>query len=585
MPGWSRRIPFKVDIGGVIHIMGSALYSRPEAAIRELIQNAHDAVMRRRQLDVTYQGRIDIRQDCQRQTLEFRDDGVGLSPEEAERYLSTLGIGVTGLLKGRASSASPADAGEDLIGMFGIGLFSAFMLADQLIVESRRMDHAEGVRWKAGEGADIELASFDQPHTGTTVRLALKPEYHSLVDDAELLERLVKEFADFLPVPIFLNAGSARVNVVQSAWFDPTPDREAIELELASYFDESPLDVIPVQLSRPPMIGALYVSPRRTPGFAGDAVVTATVRRMVISRQIQRLLPEWAGFLRGVLELRECSPTASREDLVRDRAFSDARQALEQHLFAHFEHLAENDPSRLEAILSWHRYSWAGAALSEPRLRKLLQRTYKFPTSAGLLTFEQILGRSAADPILHSDFESVVWYNTDRRQEGWINSLFADHSAPCVHALRSFEESLLAAMVGDAQEKGPTDLRFASPGSAGFAAEILGVDDLCELSAEWQDYFGIAGARIRCTSFRSGQPVVAFLNEHHELLRTFEETGYFVTWGVLARTQEEAETVALAWQSRAFPLPAEVEEVTSDGHGYRDTPGIVWQGFRHRSTG
>ena len=105
---WSRRIPFKVDIAGVIEIMGSSLYSRIDTPIRELIQNAHDAVMRRRKKQLSYQGRIDIRQDAENNTLTVTDDGVGLSPDEAEKYLGTLGVGITGLLKrGEAPALEP----------------------------------------------------------------------------------------------------------------------------------------------------------------------------------------------------------------------------------------------------------------------------------------------------------------------------------------------------------------------------------------------------------------------------------------------------------------------------------------------
>lgn len=528
MPRWARRIPFKVDVAGVIQIMGTSLYSRPDAPIRELIQNAHDAVMRRRQLELNYQGRIDILQDPVQHTLEFRDDGIGLSSDEAERYLGTLGIGITGLIKGHHPAAAEAEVTGDeslLIGQFGIGLFSAFMLASRLVVESRRLDCDEGVFWSAGEGLEIELASSDRATPGTSVTLHLKPEYHALAEQVEMLETAVKEYADFLLIPIFLNQKPVRANVINVAWFDPTPEREAVELALEEYFREPPLDVIPVRTERPVSIaGALYVTGQRTPGFSGEPVVTATVRRMVVSRRIQGLLPEWASFLRGVLELRECAPTASREDLVRDGTFQRVRQTLEELLFQHFELLARTDRARLEALLSWHRYTWAGAALAERRLRQLLRGTYKFATSHGLLSFAEIFERSQADPLVETDFERVVWYNTDRRQERWISSLFSNHDAPCVHTLRSFEESLLATLVGDEAESGTAvDLRFATPSAAGFAATILGVTDLTDAPPEWQEFLGAIEAKLYCASFRSDQPVMAFLNDRHELLKTFDE--------------------------------------------------------------
>src|SRR5262245_3113044 len=357
MTTWSRRIPFRVDIAGIIEIMGSSLYSRADTPIRELIQNAHDAVLRRRKRELTYQGRIDIEQDPVSHTLRFHDDGVGLTPDEAEKYLGTLGVGITGAIKKGLAVALGADQaatdGDGLIGMFGIGLFSAFMLADRLVVESRKLDFPEGVRWEAGAGgSDIEISSCDRTTPGTTVTLHLKPDHFALAEKVEPLEAAVKEFADFLSIPIYINKNKARANVINAAWFEPTPERESLELELEGYFGETPLDVIHLRMETPVSVaGALYVTPQRVPGFAGEAVVTVTVRRMVISRRIQGLLPEWASFLRGVLELNDCSPTASREDLVKDATFHKVKAVLEQRLYDHFEKIAQEEPARMESIL------------------------------------------------------------------------------------------------------------------------------------------------------------------------------------------------------------------------------------------
>jgi molecular chaperone HtpG len=526
MAHWVRRIPFQVDIAGIIDIMGSSLYSRVDTPIRELIQNAHDAIQRRCATDLGFRGRIDIRQDAAAHTLSFTDNGVGLSPEDAEKYLSTLGVGVTGMIK-RASGmtvSSDASDGGTLIGQFGVGLFSAFMLAEKLVVESRRSDCAEGVRWEAGAGTDIELSGIDRPESGTTVTLFLKPQYRALSEVEEPVEQAVREFADFLNVPIHFNNATARLNVINVAWFDPTPDREAVELAIEEYFDETPLDVIPLRMETPASIaGALYVTPQRTPGFAGEPVVTVTVRRMVISRRIQGLLPPWGSFFRGVLELQDCSPTASREDLVRNEAFSRVREVLEACLYEHVENLAMRDPSQFESLLTWHRYTLVGAALNDRRLRDLLRRTCKLPTSQGQLTFDEILERSSADPLFESDADRVVWYNTDRRQERWINELFADRDVPCVHTMRSFEESLLATIIADDNERGrATDLRIAAPSAPNFAQTILSMSDLEDAPNEWLQFFESTGATVQCATFDNNQPVVAFLNERYELSRTFD---------------------------------------------------------------
>ncbi|HEX8914715.1 MAG TPA: hypothetical protein VF796_20355, partial [Humisphaera sp.] len=449
-----------------------------------------------------------------------------------------LGVGITGLIKkglsgtdGSARTSSAEARGGDggsLIGQFGVGLFSAFLLADKLVVETRKADGSPAVRWEAGPGTDITLASSDRAATGTSVTLHLKEPFRFLAEQAEPLEEAVKEYADFLPVPIHLNGSPTRANLITAAWFEPTPERESIEIELESFFHETALEVIPVRTERPaPVAGALYVTPQRTPGFSGEPVVTVTLRRMVISRRVQGLIPEWASFLRGVLELDGCSPTASREDLVRDAAFERARQTLEDLLYKHFEELADRDLPRLQSVLSWHRYTFAGAALTNDRLRALLRKCYPFGTSRGPMTFEQIAGASEADALFEDEASHVVWFNADRRQEAWANGLFVgDGKPPCVHAVRSFEESLLAAMASDAVRDGQAakvDLRPASPGAPNFARTILGLSDAEDAPEAWQQFLAATGAKAMVASFDEKTPVMAFLNERHELLRTFED--------------------------------------------------------------
>lgn len=527
MCAWRRSIPFQVDIAGVIQIMGTSLYSRSDTPVRELLQNAHDAIQRRRQLDLSYQGQIRIRTLPDEGVLEVSDDGIGLTAEEAEKYLGTLGIGLTGLLKGVHPSATNAHAeGADLIGQFGIGLFSSFLLADRVVVESLKLGGDEAIRWSAGDGSGIELESCEREVPGTTIRLILKPEYGILAREPQHIEKAVREYADYLPIPIFLNDNSTRINVIHAAWFEPTPEPEAIEMALLERFDETPLDVIPIRVEKPVSIaGAMYVTPMRTPGFSGDPVVTTTIKRMVISKDTYGLLPPWASFLRGVLELNDCSPTASREDLVRNARFEAVRLKLEELLFEHFRALAKRDPQRMEAILSWHRYSLAGASLFDRRLRDLLRTTYRFNTSHGPMHFEDIAARSAADPIYDAEWDRVLWYNSDTRQERWMNALFADHSMPCVHAVRSFEESLLASMAGDwSEDRGESiEVRIASPSHDGFGTQILGVSDIEEAPEAWQAFFASADAKIRVASFRNQQPVMSFLDNRHELQKSYED--------------------------------------------------------------
>ena len=168
-PAGMREIPFRVDMAGIIEILGCSLYSRRDVALRELLQNAHDAIMRRRAEEPHFLGEIRLRRDPEAPALEVLDDGIGLTEGEAERFLGTLGSGISGLMK-RARDGSE---GAAVIGQFGVGLFSAFLIADRIIVESRRSAEDPAVRWEAGSGTSILIGPGARSEPGTTVRLEL----------------------------------------------------------------------------------------------------------------------------------------------------------------------------------------------------------------------------------------------------------------------------------------------------------------------------------------------------------------------------------------------------------------------------
>jgi len=507
-------------VAGIIELMGRSLYSRGDTAVRELIQNAHDAVTRRSAGDLAFQPRIDIVQNSAARTLTVSDNGVGLSESEAEEYLGTVGLGLTGLMRRETGTNDQLD----LIGQFGVGLLSSFMLAERIEVVTRR-DECEAICWKAGASSDIELSSAERTDVGTSITLHLHDDQRHFAENEEDLEASIREFADYLQVPIFLNQSKTRVNVINAAWFDPTPDEEAIELALEEQFSETPLDVIPVRVESPVSVaGTLYVTPQRVPGFSSEPTLMVTVRRMIISRRHPDLLPDWAGFVRGVLELHDCSPTTSRESLVRDKAFAIAQAVIEDTLFDHFENLVRNSPDKWESILQWHRYLLTGAALDNARLRALLRHSYTFPTSRGPMTWDTITAASPADPLFEEEADRVVWVNASRRQEASVNQYFAGTDVPCVHALRVFEESLLAAFVAeDIQEGSRTDLRFAGPSATNFDRSILGIHDLEDAEESWQEFLRPLDVHVRIGELSAAVPVPAFINDDNELAQTFED--------------------------------------------------------------
>lgn len=525
----TKTFPFTVDLPGLIDLMGTALYSQSEAAIRELVQNAHDGIVRRRMVQLGFRGAIRFTQDPETNTLTIEDDGIGLSAAEAETYLGTLGLGITGMLRRNASPTRKEPDSTGLIGQFGIGLLSAFLLSDVITVDSLRWtENGEDnvpIRWEADGSTIIRLSPGDRKTPGTKITLRLRGEERRFAQSEEILENAIRQYADFLEIPIFLNEHDQRVNLARPLWFDPEPDEDELVLALESWFHETPLAVIPLRIEKPVEIqGALYISPQRVPGFSDQAKVAVTIRRMIISRNIQGLMPSWTPFIRGVLELPGCRPTASREELVRDENFDRAKASIEEILFDYFEKLARDKPQLWEALLHWHRYTLAGSALENDRLRKLLRSTYRFSTHRGKLTFEEILERSPSDPVFEPDAEYVLWYHGDRRQESAIDSIFAELKMPCVHATMMFEEPLLCEMAADAMLERDIriDCRVAVPGTKGFSSTVLGARDTAPLDDDWERFFESIDAKIYSADCDGQQPVYAFLNERHDLIQTLD---------------------------------------------------------------
>lgn len=527
---WQRNIPFRVDIAGVIELMGSSLYTAIETPIRELVQNAHDGIIRRRIKDLSFTGNIRVTGNPQAGTLTISDDGIGLSEEQAEKFLGTLGIGLTGLIKGRFGhqerKTSESDNGQ-LIGQFGVGLFSAFMIADTILVESRRYDAQanDAIAWFADGHDSISLAGITKENLGTSVTLKLKQACLSLAEDPEI-ETTVCKYADWLTVPIFVGDSGSRSNQCTAPWLEATCEEEEVAEALEARFDETPLHSIPIRVQKPVNIqGAIYVSPRRTPGFTGDSTVTLTVRRMVIREDIDGMFPAWASMFRGVLEMPLLTPTTSREDVIRNEEFLRTTAYLEEFLFNHFQELAQETPEQLQRIITWHRYTFAGSAIDDAKLRQLLAKHYKFNTSHGSLSFLEILDLSEADPLFEAEADYVVWANPDRRQENWITKLFSSKPFPCVHPVRSFEETLLAMFVNDARSSGAAvDLRTALPSSKGFNEVVLNAKNQSEeMHDDWENHFQDLPVVIRITDLNYDQPALAFLNPRQQLEKSYDE--------------------------------------------------------------
>lgn len=386
----------KVDLGGLMKVLGEHLYSSPNVAIRELVQNAHDSCVRRRLEQpehATFAAKITVGTDPVARTLSFEDSGAGLTEEEIERHLATIGSGYTRTLRDQGH--------EGLIGYFGLGFLSAFVVSERIEVWTCSYQEPERA-WSFSSRSGHSYAVRPAPSrpVGTRVTLHLHPRFDAL-SRAAPVRALLERYCGLLEVPIFSGDGPA-VNATPPPWRADPAERSPLRqrraaLELVRRFEPGfePLCTLPVAASDAVDVrGLLWIQDGATYGTSDNRNVSVFVRGMLINDEERELLPAWAGFAGAVLESDALRPTASRESLQKDEAYEAAQAHVREALIEGLRGLAAEQPAAWRTVLRRHNEALLGAALSDPRLFELLCDELTVPTSQGDLPVATVLSRS-----------------------------------------------------------------------------------------------------------------------------------------------------------------------------------------------
>jgi molecular chaperone HtpG len=386
----------QIALDGVVRLLSQNLYADPDVFLREMIQNAQDSIVKRR-LREPHAGRIDLVARVVGSTLTIEDDGIGLTREDIHGYLSTIGRSGTGELKERLRHGDVGEA-TALIGQFGIGLLSAFMVADRVVVHTRHPDD-DAWRWSFDGGTRYELSPGDRTSVGTSVTLSLKPACHGYLEHARLAE-LVRRFAELVPIPIHLAGGTMPVNAMRAPWDGGgrSIDPGAAERFLERRFPQEQLlswAAIDEPIAAARVRGLLAITDR--PAELGRARIALYVSRMFVGDQHAELLPSWAAFVRGVVECDALVPVAARDRVLVDDSLRATARAIERTVLDHLRALARTDRDRLVAILRIHATAVMGMLLEgdDPELFTSLASLVPLRTSMGPMTIPEAV---AANP-------------------------------------------------------------------------------------------------------------------------------------------------------------------------------------------
>ncbi|KAB2351691.1 HSP90 family protein [Actinomadura rudentiformis] len=393
---------FQVDLRGVVDLLSRHLYSSPRVYLRELLQNAVDAITARGEAAPGGVGGRPPTSDTARGEaggtvavetrdglLRVHDDGIGLTEDEVHRLLATIG---------RSSKRDELGfARHDFLGQFGIGLLSAFLVADEIevVTRSARSTTGTAVKWTGFADGRYQVEPGERDEPGTTVTLRPRPGSADLLAPATVAE-LARAYGSLLPVELTVDGAAITGDGPpwQAAYPDPARRRRALDAYCRDLYGFEPFDVIELNVPEAGLTGVAFVLPQPVTPSA-RAAHRVYLKRMLLAENVEGLLPEWAFFVRCVVDAGELRPTASREALYEDELLEATRDALGEQLRQWLVRLSETDPARLRGFLRLHQLGVKAMAVHDDDMLRIVDRWLEFETSAGPMTLAEFRKRHA----------------------------------------------------------------------------------------------------------------------------------------------------------------------------------------------
>nr|WP_163502543.1 molecular chaperone HtpG [Halomonas socia] len=371
-----ETLGFQTEVKQLLHLMIHSLYSNREIFLRELISNAADACDKLRyealDNDALYEDdselRVEIEVDAEANSVTLRDTGIGMNRDEVIKNLGTIARSGTAEFLQQLSGEQQKDA--KLIGQFGVGFYSGFIVADEVIVRTRRAGESSeaGVEWRSKGEGEFTIAEIERPVRGTEIVLHLKDDAKEFADDFRL-KSLIRKYSDHIDVPVRMSkVESAKdddgnpiegsdvttwetVNEATALWVRPKSDLsdddyKAFYKHVAHDFSD------PLTWSHNKVEGKLeYTSLLYVPGRApfdlyerdGARGVKLYVQRVFIMDDAEQFLPLYLRFIKGVVDTKDLSLNVSRELLQQDPQVEKMKSALTKRSLDMLKKLAKDD--------------------------------------------------------------------------------------------------------------------------------------------------------------------------------------------------------------------------------------------------
>jgi molecular chaperone HtpG len=398
----SETLEFQAEARQLLQLMVHSIYSNKDIFLRELISNASDALdkVRLAALKDEVEAEIDdlhieIVADTEARTLTVRDNGIGMSRDEVVSLIGTIAKSGTAELLRKLKESDGKEGGKsaELIGQFGVGFYSTFMVGDKVSLITRKAGEQTGTRWEsAGEGTYTIEEVEDAPQgTAVTVHLRPKDEEDALFDYADewKIKEIVKKYSDFIAFPI--KFGDTTLNSMKALWARPrseVKDEEYTEFYRHISHDWSdPLEIIQMKAEGTFEYEALLFIPSRAPHDLfqrdGRRGIQLYVKRVFIMDDSRELMPDYLRFVKGVVDAADLSLNISREILQQDRHIQLIRRRLAKKVLSTIKDLMTKEPEKYATL--WREFGRAlkEGLLGEAEDQKAILDVSSFASTAG----------------------------------------------------------------------------------------------------------------------------------------------------------------------------------------------------------
>ncbi len=353
-----EKFTFEAEISRLLHLLSESLYQNREITIRELISNASDALDKRRHAALTDsslgadQLRITMSPDKDENQLIIRDNGIGMTHDELVQNLGT--IAHSGSLEFLKNVQKSAEEGADvsLIGQFGVGFYSSFMLASLVEVRTLSVHEESGWVWEStGDGSFTIAAAEDELETGTEIRLHLKKGMDEFTDETRL-KYILRKYSTFVPHPVYL--GDEHLNDQTPIWVEPKSSLSEEQykgfFEYLTHPGQTAKWHLHLSADSPFQFYSILYCPETNlekMGFGkSEHGLHLCAKRVLVQNDNRDLLPDYLRFLRGIVDSADLPLNVSREALQDNTVFIKMRRVITKKVLDHLDSMAADDPAQ-----------------------------------------------------------------------------------------------------------------------------------------------------------------------------------------------------------------------------------------------